>query len=85
MKAYLNFLKKKGTPFSVDEECLNFDLPENIACTNEKNIAYNSDKNIACSVSKEELKVDNTDLYVPDGWQRQLFKLSGSNYLYRTT
>ena len=55
-------------------------MPENIACTNEKNIAYNSDKNIACSVSKEELKLDNTDVYVPDGWQRQLFKLSGSNY-----
>merc|ERR1711970_274627 len=48
---------------AVDEERLNFEKP-----------LSSKSKRTCDSVLKEELEVDNTDIYVPKGWQRKLFK-----------
>ena len=56
MRKYLKFLKHyKGIDFLIDETNIGFNLPWEMK--KEK-------------FWREEMKVDNTDIYVPDGWKR---------------
>ncbi|CAL4059433.1 unnamed protein product [Meganyctiphanes norvegica] len=69
MSEYLANLEKEDIYLSVDVERLNFTLPSHALPVKKK-----CKKNRR--VSRVWIDVDNTEIYVPDGWQRRSFKFN---------
>ncbi|CAL4066022.1 unnamed protein product [Meganyctiphanes norvegica] len=67
MRRYLVKLEKKGTPLLVNVERLKFTMTVN-------ELKQYGKPNTRYSISREEIEVDNTGIYVPEGWERKLFK-----------